>query len=350
MSQGRGRSGFGKPLAAAIKVYQHSAAAELSYGDRDAFLRGWQTRKEQIMAYIEMHDPEVICLQEIADFEELLMHLDDFGYAGMYTCTSERMQAGIACFWKTAALKRVDKQAVLYGGTDAIKVPIALVAKFEDAVSGGHVVVASVQCRQQAVTKAHAIRPQCELVTSCVQAMSSKGASVCPSILCGDFNFCADFDHPCSRQFRRHPLGFCSAYAAVLGSDLEWTAWTPDPSLLLLLIYSLCRAARTLAVVRAVTECAAQVPLLAALLQWLWRLAEFACAGRPEPRVCDFIWFSRAHTSCTTLKPLTVLKPPKVEELPLDFQRTRLPCPLHPTSHIPLCASFELKRAAKKFV
>ncbi|KAI5660167.1 hypothetical protein M9H77_28960 [Catharanthus roseus] len=93
-------------------------------GDRNAFKHGdlyrnvpliylkWERRKRAICQELIGWDPDIICLQEVDKYYDLMMIMEKAGYAGSYKRRTGDYVDGCAIFWKTNKFHLLDGESI----------------------------------------------------------------------------------------------------------------------------------------------------------------------------------------------------------------------------------------------
>jgi len=104
---------FRSPGSAGVHYYQEPLDKCHVFRTSQANLK-WQLRLPVILKEISEHSPDIICLQEVDHFDDLIEFLQRFGYAGKFFKKRGRhVTDGCAIFWRTSAL-----QLLLWKGVD----------------------------------------------------------------------------------------------------------------------------------------------------------------------------------------------------------------------------------------
>eukprot|EP01134_Creolimax_fragrantissima_P000472 CFRG0472T1 len=185
------------------------------YEHADRRVMAWSFRKAGILKEISILKPDVLCLQEVEDFNELYSELLQCGYSGMYQprAVGEKPD-GLAFFYRADKFKIVTHKLVqfcLSSDTNALmnRQNVGIVAGLQEVrESGKFVCVATthllfnpkrgdVKLGQLAMlfaeidlikTKLRSIQTKSQLQT-CTHMYTRKNISSIPVIVCGDFNF-----------------------------------------------------------------------------------------------------------------------------------------------------------------
>lgn len=284
-----------------LRVMQFNALADALSSGSDNFVKcppealTWSFRKQRILQELLTYEADVICLQEIDDFQFFEIELQSLGYNGIWfpkpwspclDVPGNLGADGCAVFYKCSKLSEVSRHTDILMSSAGTTNQVMIVLCLRDLTSR--------QCFWIAVTHLKARRQYVQYRLEQGRFLLSRLAQLVPAmapvIVCGDFN--ALPEEPVVQAFRDglpSLFTFESAYVLATGNEMPYTTWKyrGQPS------------------------------------------------GPPkeERHTIDYIWCSR--TTCTVE---AVLVAPDDDDVGPD----RLPCLAYPSDHLSLVADITL--------
>ncbi len=175
----------------------------------------WDVRGPRVLTLLEdglPQPPDVICLQEVDQHDDLAEALCARGYAAEFV-PKEEGRDGCSMFVRAATHALVATQTVRYREPDGTPhSQLALIAQLRNLADGGIIQVATTHLKAKPGHEELRLR-QVE------QLIAGLDASL-PTIVTGDFN-----DVPGSLAHAHVATHLRSAYADVLGAEPAWTTW-----------------------------------------------------------------------------------------------------------------------------
>eukprot|EP00252_Welwitschia_mirabilis_P017265 TRINITY_DN38278_c0_g1_i1.p1 TRINITY_DN38278_c0_g1~~TRINITY_DN38278_c0_g1_i1.p1 ORF type:complete len:457 (-),score=72.16 TRINITY_DN38278_c0_g1_i1:149-1519(-) len=147
----------------------------------------WTNRKRLIFQEVCMWKPDVMCLQEVDHFEELVEEFQKIGYSGIFKGRTGEAQDGCAMFWKTAFVNLLEEDSIEFNEYD-LRNNVAQICVFE--------VNKNPQAKRVVIANTHLLfNPkrgdiklgQVRILLNEVHFLSRKWGDV-PVVISGDFN------------------------------------------------------------------------------------------------------------------------------------------------------------------
>eukprot|EP00898_Chlorokybus_atmophyticus_P008916 jgi/Chlat1/9025/Chrsp94S08292 len=152
----------------------------------------WSHRQRLLLNEIKELSPDVMCLQEVDEYDNLLSELRLLGYDGVFQQRHGENTDGCATFWKLARLQAVEHKVVEFQ-EHGLRNNVALISKLRDAGdaadSGPSLVGAMLVANTHILfnPKRGDIKlGQMRILLNEARALMAD--NTCPLVVCGDFN------------------------------------------------------------------------------------------------------------------------------------------------------------------